>query len=169
MGTRGTPWVGSPGGTLRGIPQEILPEVYPGEAPGGSPRRSLRASPRGPPRVPVGPGGGGQWGAVPAMACVWSVVGLWSGCRLFVVDWLSGSRTITFPKPTWPGGANLAPLARLLVWPVWVPRSRNYMRCRATHVIPGPKNRPKLQPGTPPGTAPQKPTNPQNYITFFCD
>ena len=50
-----------------------------------------------------------------------------------------------------------------------VPRSRNYMRCRATYVIPGPKNRPKLPPGNPPGTAPQKPTNRQNYITFFCD
>ena len=50
-----------------------------------------------------------------------------------------------------------------------LPRSRNYMRCRATHVIPGPKNRPKLPPGNPPGTAPQKPTNPQNDITFFCD
>ena len=49
-----------------------------------------------------------------------------------------------------------------------IPRSRNYMRCRATHVSPGPKNRPKLPPGNPPGTAPQKPTNPQNDITFFC-
>ena len=35
------------------------------------------------------------------------------------------------------------------------------------HVIPGPKNRPKLPPGNPQGTAPQKPTNPQNDITFF--
>ena len=43
------------------------------------------------------------------------------------------------------------------------------MRCRATYVIPGPKNRHKLPPGNPAGTAPQKPTNPKKYITFFCD
>ena len=39
--------------------------------------------------------------------------------------------------------------------------------CPLIAIFPGPNKRPELPPGTPPGTAPQKPTNPQNYITFF--